>query len=354
MSKKNKFLISFLVLLTTFVLTGCNDEMGKLILSATSNAVTEDYSIDNTASTSKTSESPSSVYVPVITDSVTDENPPAPELTWINNLNIPEWAGEPYAVINNNVPFFDTDNLSSETYEVYYALDELGRCTLADAIVGPETMPTEKRGNISEVKPTGWHSDKYDFVNGESLYNRCHLIAYYLGAENANKYNLVTGTRYMNEDGMNDFENMVGDYMRETGNHVRYRVTPKWTGDNLICDGVLMEAYSIEDGGDNICFCIYAYNLQPGIIIDYLTGDNYLEVDENGKFSEPSDPEPQEGQMLGVDVIGDYVLNTKSFKFHLPECDGAVSMNEKNRKDYHGSRNALILDGYSPCGFCQP
>lgn len=289
-------------------------------------------------------------------NSVTDESgyhPKAPVIDWIDNLEIPEWSGKPYVEINGNFPLFDTENLSTDTYEIYYNLDSLGRCTLADAIVGPETMPVEKRGNISMIKPTGWHTDKYSFVNGESLYNRCHLIAYYLGAENANPYNLVTGTRYMNEDGMNDFENLVGDYMKETGNHVRYRVTPKWTGDNLICDGLLVEAYSIEDDGDDVCFCIYAYNVQPGVVIDYKTGDNYAE-DGNGKTEQNNYKPSGSSYTTDEDVYGDYVLNTKKKKFHRPECDGAQTMNQENRKDYSGSRNALIEDGYTPCQSCNP
>lgn len=288
------------------------------------------------------------------------ENPPPPELTWIANLSIPEYAGTPYAVINDNEPFFDKAVQKPVAYEVYYALDDLGRCTLADAIVGPETQPTEKRGNISEVHPTGWHKDKYDFVNGQSLYNRCHLIAYYLGAENANPNNLVTGTRYMNEDGMNDFENMVGDYIKETGNHVRYRVTPIWTGNNLVCDGVLMEAYSIEDAGDYICFCVYCYNVQPGVIIDYATGDNYA-ADSNGKQPfETKEPaatkKPSEQKPSGEvnEESGDYVLNVKSMKFHLPTCSGAIDMSEKNKKEFSGKRADLVDQGYMPCGLCNP
>ena len=280
-----------------------------------------------------------------------EDHPEAPPLTWMDAFTAPEWSGSPYAVINGNVPFFSTDDLTPESYEIYYALDSLGRCTLAEAVVGPDLQPKEKRGNISMIKPTGWHSDRYSFVNGESLYNRCHLIAYYLTAENANPWNLVTGTSYMNRDGMNDFENLVGDYVKETGNHVRYRVTPKWTGENLICDGLLVEGYSIEDEGEDICFCIFAYNVQPGVHIDYLTGDNYSEIEES---SAGSSSETATYIVEGDDIIGTYVLNKKSKKFHLPSCDGASSMSEKNREDYTGSRNALILDGYEPCPSCKP
>ena len=146
-------------------------------------------------------------------------------------------------------------------------------------------MPTEKRGSISEVKPTGWHSVKYDNVDGKSLYNRCHLIGYQLTAENANQQNLITGTRYLNVDGMLPFENMVADYVKETDNHVLYRVTPIFTGDNLVAYGVLMEGYSVEDEGDGICFCVYAYNVQPGITIDYATGDSWLSSEKGNSDS---------------------------------------------------------------------
>ena len=191
-----------------------------------------------------------------------------------NAADVPAYSGEPYTAVNNNEPYFTSDNLTAEAFENYSELDALGRCGVAYANVCLETMPTEKRGNISEVKPTGWHSVKYDNVDGKSLYNRCHLIGYQLTAENANQQNLITGTRYLNVDGMLPFENMVADYVKETDNHVLYRVTPIFTGDNLVADGVLMEGYSVEDEGDGICFCVYAYNVQPGITIDYATGDS--------------------------------------------------------------------------------
>ena len=278
-------------------------------------------------------------------------HPEAGPLDYLNGLEIPEYSGRAYVVINDNVPFFEKPARDeTKAYETYYDLDGLGRCTLADACVGTEIMPTEKRGEISQVRPTGWRVSLYDknLVDGESLYNRCHLIAYTLTAENANKYNLVTGTRYFNTAGMNSFENMVADYIRETNKHVRYRVTPVWTGDNLICDGVLMEGWSVEDGGEDICYCIFAYNVQPGIEIDYATGDNWLVGGERPEYV-PTLPPTEE-----VDTIGDYVLNIKTKRFHRPDCEGAISMNEQNRQEYHGSRNQLLLDGYKPCGGCQP
>ncbi len=189
---------------------------------------------------------------------------------------IPVYSGDPWVVINGNVPFFSDEEKTTDVFEEYSDLDELGRCGTAYANICQELMPTEKRGDISEIHPTGWHSSRYDFVDGESLYNRCHLIAHELAGEDANEKNLITGTRYFNVDGMQDFENMVADYVKETGNHVLYRVTPLFDGNDLVARGAVMEAYSVEDEGDGICYCVYAYNVQPGIEIDYATGDNRL------------------------------------------------------------------------------
>ncbi len=287
-------------------------------------------------------------------DSSPTEHPKAPELTWLNEFQIPEYAGKPYVTINDNIPFFDLDTLVPESYEVYYDLDELGRCTLADAVVGRDLMPTTKRGDIGSVKPTGWHSDKYSFVDGESLYNRCHLIAHYLTAENANPYNLVTGTRYMNDDGMNAVENMVGDFIKDTNYHVRYRVTVVWTDDNLICDGLLVEAYSIEDEGEGVCLCFYTYNVQPGVVIDYKTGDNYAMEGWDPKKDAPEKTPEYEKYLTEEDIVGTYICNTKKNKFHLPECEGATGMSEKNKMEYTGSRNELVKQGYVPCSECNP
>ena len=192
--------------------------------------------------------------------------------------NIPAFDGStPYVVINENHPFFDEDEIVTASFEEYGELDSLGRCTVAIACVGIDIMPTEDRGSIGSVKPSGWQTVKYDFISGKYLYNRCHLIGYQLTGENANKQNLITGTRYLNMEGMLPFEDMVADYVKETGNHVMYRVTPIYDGDNLVASGVLMEAWSVEDNGEGICFNIYAYNVQPGVIIDYATGESRAE-----------------------------------------------------------------------------
>lgn len=190
---------------------------------------------------------------------------------------IPAFSGEPYVVIGDGQPLFDQEDITAVSYEFYSELDSLGRCGYTMACIGKDLMPTEDRGEIGQVKPSGWQQGKYDFVDGKYLYNRCHLIGFQLTGENANERNLITGTRYMNTEGMLPFENMVADYIKETGNHVLYRVTPIFQGDELVARGVQMEAFSVEDCGEGICFNVYVYNNQPGVTIDYATGKNWLE-----------------------------------------------------------------------------
>ncbi|MCD8027399.1 MAG: DNA/RNA non-specific endonuclease [Erysipelotrichaceae bacterium] len=197
--------------------------------------------------------------------------------TVIDLDSIPDYDEDPYIEINDNIPYFTDDEITTEVFEEYSELDDLGRCGVAYANICQELMPTEKRQSIGMIKPTGWQIAKYDFIVGQYLYNRCHLIGFQLAGENANEKNLITGTRYMNVDGMLPFENMIADYVKETDNHVLYRVTPLFDGDYLIASGVEMEAYSVEDDGEGICFHVYVYNVQPGVVIDYATGDNELE-----------------------------------------------------------------------------
>ncbi len=291
-----------------------------------------------------------------------------------NTADVPAYSGKPYTAVNNNEPYFTSDDLTTEAFENYSELDTIGRCGVAYANVCLETMPTEKRGSISEVKPTGWHSVKYDNVDGKSLYNRCHLIGYQLTAENANQQNLITGTRYLNVDGMLPFENMVADYVKETDNHVLYRVTPIFTGDNLVADGVLMEGYSVEDEGDGICFCVYAYNVQPGITIDYATGDSWLSsengnsdsssggnsvvsqsaADKSGTQQAAVQTESVKETSAPVSTGTEYILNTNTKKFHYPSCSSVKQMKASNKKEYTGSRDDLIAQGYDPCKKCNP
>ncbi len=190
--------------------------------------------------------------------------------------DVPEFSGTPYVVLAENIPTFTEADLTTDCYEHYDRLDFLGRCGEAEACLGEDLMPTEERGKIGQVKPSGWKTAKYDFVDGKYLYNRCHLIGFQLSGENANERNLITGTRYMNTEGMLPFENEVAEYIRETGNHVLYRVTPVFHGDNLVASGVVMEAYSVEDEGEGICFHVYVYNAQPNVEIEYATGENWL------------------------------------------------------------------------------
>ena len=254
---------------------------------------------------------------------------------------------EPYIKVNGNVPrFSDEEKKTAAAFENYSDLDSLGRCGVAFACVGKETMPTEERGPIGSIKPSGWHSVKYDFVDGKYLYNRCHLIGYQLTAENANEKNLITGTRYLNTKGMLPFENMVADYVKETGNHVLYRVTPVFEGKNLVASGVYMEAYSVEDDGDGICFYVYVFNRQPGVKIDYLTGDSVADGTVESASGETTSAEKEETKT--------YVLNISNGKFHLPDCDSLKKMKEENKQIMKCKRSELINAGYSPCGSCKP
>lgn len=281
----------------------------------------------------------------------------------VNLKNIPAFSDKAYIVINNNNPGFTESDYSTKSFETYSNLDSLGRCGVAYANIGKDLMPTEKRGDISSVKPSGWHSIKYDNVDGKSLYNRCHLIGYQLTAENANAKNLITGTRYLNVDGMLPFENMVADYIKETGNHVLYRVTPIFEGDNLVASGVQMEAKSVEDKGKGICFNIYAYNNQPGITIDYANGDSYLTATGKNGASSNTDSKnssssknnsSNSNKNQSSTSTENYVLNTDSHKFHKPSCADAKKISASNKEDYNGSREQLISEGYVPCKKCNP
>lgn len=258
---------------------------------------------------------------------------------------IPAFDQSPYVVINGNEPYFSDSDYTQTAFENYSDLDNLGRCGAAYANVCTETMPTEERGEIGQVKPTGWHLVKYDSVDGKYLYNRCHLIGFQLTGENANEKNLITGTRYLNVDGMLPFENMVADYVKETGNHVLYRVTPVFSGSNLVASGVLMEAKSVEDKGGGICFCVYCYNNQPGITIDYSTGDSWLAGETPAETASPSS---------GEAVEQTYIINTSTGKFHYPDCSSVDDISDSNKQVFTGSRDELIADGYSPCGRCKP
>ena len=295
--------------------------------------------------------------------------------------DIPEYDGESTVELNGGKPYFDESDFGGEGYEEYSSLDSEGRCGVCEAVVGTETMPTEKRGEIGMVKPTGWHTVRYDWVDGKYLYNRCHLIGYQLTGENANTKNLITGTRSMNVEGMEPYENEVADYVRDTGNHVLYRVTPLFEGDDLVAEGVVMEAQSVEDNGDGVEFCVFCYNEEPGVEIDYATGDNWadgtIEGDgssgssgttsgssssKGGSSSSSSSGSSNDSSISSSssESSGDtsatcnYILNTNSMKFHKPSCDSVKKMSDHNKKEFTGTRDEVIAEGYSPCGACKP
>lgn len=258
--------------------------------------------------------------------------------------DIPEYSGEPYVVINDNETSFTEEDMTTDAFEQYDPLDQFGRCGEAYANICEELMPTEERQSISSVKPTGWHSVEYEIVDGNYLYNRCHLIGFQLAGENANENNLITGTRYCNVEGMLPFENMVAEYVEETGNHVLYKVTPIFESANLVASGVQMEAKSVEDEGEGLEFNVYCYNVQPGIEIDYETGDSWL-ADEEKAADTTADSASEKTT---------YILNTNSKKFHLKNCSGTKTMKEENKAEFTGNRKELISQGYEPCKSCNP
>ena len=295
----------------------------------------------------------------------TESSVPA-EITTASSFSlsdVPAYSGKAYTSVNGNVPYFTAAELTTTSFETYSDLDTLGRCGVTYACIGQDLMPTKERGSIGMVKPTGWHTVRYDdLVDGKYLYNRCHLIGYQLTGENANTQNLITGTRYLNIEGMLPFENMVADYIQETNNHVLYRVTPIFEGNNLLANGVLMEGYSVEDKGAGVSYCVFAYNVQPGIEIDYATGESKLadgaqqEEQKTATVTPTPSPEPEKQEpVTGSEASqADYILNTNTKKFHYPTCSSVNDMKEKNKQEFFGTRDETIALGYSPCGRCKP
>ncbi len=264
----------------------------------------------------------------------------------------PQEPGKTYTggIVNDNIPEFSKREITTVAFEKYSELDDLGRCGVAFACLGREIMPTEERGAIGQVKPSGWKMAKYDIVDGKYLYNRCHLIGYQLSGENANEKNLITGTRYMNVEGMLPYENMVADYIKETDNHVMYRVTPVFEGDNLVAKGVKMEAFSVEDDGEGVSFNVFVENIQPGVKINYMDGSSELET---GALT---DKEPEEENKSYQKEAGetDYILNTNTLKYHYENCRAVKNIKDNNRENFNGSKTWLVDNGYSPCGICKP
>lgn len=315
---------------------------------------------------------------------------------------IPEWKGSPSVEMNENEPGFTeaeiseakeqgtveesglsrslpdeqqpTDGISdveAAGEEKLAPIDDLGRCGAASACIGRETMPDGERESIGMIRPSGWPEHladaKYDFIDGEYLYNRCHLIGWQLTGENADERNLITGTRYMNAEGMLPFENEVASYVKSTGNHVLYRVTPAFDGDELVARGVQMEALSVEDGGEGVSFNVFCYNVQPRVEIDYMTGENHLsesmtgaekgdaqEAEGGASDAEPASEEQAEEEAAGEEEVYTYVLNTNTMKFHYEYCPGVRDMKDKNKDTFRGTRSEVMEKGFSPCGRCTP
>lgn len=260
--------------------------------------------------------------------SLSQERPQEDAVT-ITIDEVPVYSGDPYVVINDNEPSFSSEELESDSFESYGELDDLGRCTIAFANLSSELMPQGERGSIGQVKPSGWQTVRYDSVDGKYLYNRCHLIGWQLSGENANERNLITGTRYMNTEGMLPFENMVADHIKETDGHVLYRVTPIFVEDELVARGVQMEAYSIEDAGASICFNVFVYNVQPGIEIDYSDGSSRL--------SETADESQEDGVIRG---------NSRSKIYHCPGQAAYEDMADSRYLVLFDSEEEAIAAGY--------
>lgn len=283
---------------------------------------------------------------------------------------IPDFSGRSNFMVNEGEPFFTSDEIVTESFENYSDLDSLGRCGTAFACVGTDLMPgKDDKEEIGSIKPSGWQTVKYDSVDGKYLYNRCHLIAFSLAGETANEKNLITGTRYLNIEGMLPFENKVRDYVSKTKNHVMYRVTPFFEKDNLLAKGVLMEGYSVEDKGKEIKFNVFCYNSQPNIEIDYADGTSKMippPTTEAPKTDPPTEPPTEKEESYEEEsaeeedndsndsAIGVYILNTNTKKFHYPDCGSVGKMSAKNKQEYTGTREEVLGMGYSPCQRCNP
>ena len=290
----------------------------------------------------------------------------APAAASFDYSQVPAFDGTASVQMNENVPYFTADDIQyakdNPGYEHYGEQDRLARCTVASASVGKETMPAEgeERGEIGQIKPTGWHTVKYESVSGNYLYNRCHLIGWQLTDENSNINNLITGTRFLNVDGMLKYEDDVATYVKSTGNHVLYRVTPVFLDDDLVARGVLMEARSVEDDGAGLQFCVWAYNAQPGITIDYVDGNSEetpllpAAGESSASGSEGSSNAGSTASDASSAQVKSYVLNTNTKKFHVPGCSSVKKMKDANRQDVESTRSDLIAQGYEPCQKCNP
>lgn len=332
--------ITSIVLAAGIIFAGCSTNPQPDYVDTPATVIADETSVSEASETAEAQESSAAEESIQSAEDVSPQH--AGTETQFSYGSIPAYSGSPYVAVNENIPFFTDEELTTQSFETYSELDSLGRCGVTYACIGQDLMPTEDRESISEVTPSGWNNKEYDFVDGGWLYNRCHLIGFQLTGENANEKNLITGTRSMNVDGMLLFENMTADYIKETGNHVMYRVTPVFEGDELVPRGVLMEGKSVEDNGEGILFNVFVYNVQPGVEINYMTGDSKLTEAGGSESSEQNSAE------------GEYILNTNTKKFHLPDCSSVTDMDEDNREGFSGSREELIDMGYEPCGRCNP
>lgn len=328
-----------------FSCAGCTLDTDPYQSDTTSQSESTSTAVEDTSSTSSetTSNDDSSSATSDTTSPPKRSGTGTGTATKVDISSIPAYSGRPYAIINNNVPNFSASELTTKGYETYSSLDSLGRTQMCIASVGRDTMPKagEERQSISNIKPTGWVQAQYDCVSGGWLYNRCHLIGWQLSAENANKCNLITGTKYLNINGMLPFENMVADYIKETNGHVAYRITPVYEGNNLLASGVQMEAYSIDDDGESICFNVYCYNVQPEITINYATGSS------TGPSNKQETSTPT--QTPSVENTGDssMVWIPKSgSKYHSKSS----CSNMKNPSQV--TEQEAIQRGYEPCKKC--
>ena len=343
--KKFKSLLAVL-LSTLFILSGCSSELPEQSITTQ-----EPTQVEVAETTQEPETQVEETQKPEITEKPIQATAPNFDLS-----SIPEYSGKPYVAVNGNVPYFTQSDYTTKPFETFSPLDSLGRCGVAYANVCIDIMPKEERGSIGSVKPSGWHTIKYENVEGKYLYNRCHLIGFQLSGENANDENLITGTRYMNVDGMLPFENMVDDYVEETNNHVLYRVTPIFEGNNLLASGVLMEAWSVEDNGDGICFNVYCYNVQPGIEINYATGESKAQ-DGSALYGSSAvvTPQKQETQTnTTTSIETTYIGNKNTKKFHYPYCGSVKQMSEHNKDYLNCTRDEVISRGYVSCKNCNP
>lgn len=327
------------------------------------NEVVEQAFFAKTETTSEQSPHDPAETTPEISQDEEAAQPDAAEDEFTLSM-VPAYAGNAYVDIHDDVPFFLEEELVAESFQEYWPLDELGRCTGAYACIGPDSLPTEAREDISSVVPTGWHSVQYEGIDRDYLYNRCHLIGFQLTGQSANEKNLITGTRYMNVEGMLPFENSVRMYVEGTGNHVLYRVRPYYHGDDLVAAGVLMEAKSIED--PLVQFCAFCYNVQPGIEIDYATGDSAVKKTPDSEDILPIERSFESGEgttttrSIWKETASEetveitYVLNTNTKKFHNPYCESVGDMKDKNKLETTLSREEIIRQGYAPCKRCNP